>query len=87
MMPGPMARCPACASARIYPSRLRSSIERMRCALTERQPYRCHACEFRGWSEIQVPVETAEAGPDELRTGAAARPITAQELDQLDRMK
>ena len=79
-----MTRCPACSSPRIYPSRLRSSIERVRRALTERQPYRCHACGFRGWSEIRVPLEKTEATPDDLRTGVAAKPITATDLDQLD---
>lgn len=59
-------------------------MERVRRALTERQPYRCHACGYRGWNEIRVPVETAEAGPDDLRTGVAAKPITATDLDQLD---
>jgi hypothetical protein len=82
--PETMTRCPACASARIYPSRLRSPLERVRRALTERQPYRCHACAFRGWSEIHVPVDTADAHPDDLRTGVAAKPITPHDLDGLD---
>lgn len=80
-----MTRCPSCSSTRIYPSRLRSAIERVRRALTDRQPYRCHACGYRGWSEIHVPVETTEAEPDDLRTGVAARPITANDLDLLDK--
>jgi len=79
-----MTRCPSCSSPRIYPSRLRSAMERARRALTERQPYRCHACGYRGWGEITVPVDTAEAGPDDLRTGVAAKPITTRDLDQLD---
>lgn len=79
-----MTRCPACSSVRIYPSRLRSAMERVRRALTDKQPYRCHACGYRGWNEIRVPVETAEAGPDDLRTGVSAKPITATDLDQLD---
>lgn len=79
-----MTRCPACSSIRIYPSRLRSAMERVRRALTDRQPYRCHACGYRGWNEIRVPVDTAEAGPEDLRTGVAAKPITATDLDQLD---
>jgi hypothetical protein len=80
-----MTRCPSCSSPRIYPSRLRSAIERVRRALTERQPYRCHACGYRGWSEIRVPVETTEAGPDDLRTGVPGKPITMTDLDRLDR--
>jgi hypothetical protein len=79
-----MTGCPSCSSPRIYPSRLRSAVERIRRALTDRQPYRCHACGYRGWGEIQVPVDTSEDGPDHLRTGAASKPITARDLDQLD---
>jgi hypothetical protein len=32
-----------------------------------------------------VPVETSEAGPDDLRTGVAAKPISPNDLDRLDR--
>lgn len=60
-------------------------MERIRRALTERQPYRCHACGHRVWNEIHVPLETTVADPDDLRTGVAAKPITPSELDQLDR--
>lgn len=79
-----MTRCPACSSARIYPSRLRSPIERARRALTDRQPYRCHACGLRTWQAIAVPTDHTEASPDDLRTGVAAKPITARDLDRLD---
>jgi hypothetical protein len=80
-----MTNCPACASVRIYPSRLRSAVERLRRALTEHQPYRCHACGFRGWSRIVVPVDQAERDAEELRSGGLAAPIAPGELDQLDR--
>lgn len=79
-----MKRCPSCSSGRIYPSRLRSSFERMRRALTDRQPYRCHACGVRTWSEIDVPGDTTDASPDDLRTGVSAKPITTNDLDLLD---
>jgi len=79
-----MNRCPACTSARIYPSRLRSQMERLRRALTDRQPYRCHACGVRTWSEISVPIDTTDATPDDLRTGVSAKPITTTDLDLLD---
>jgi hypothetical protein len=80
-----MTNCPTCTSPRVYPSRLRSPIERVRRALTERQPYRCHACGFRGWSTILVPVDQAERDAEELRSGGIAAPITPGDLDQLDR--
>ena len=79
-----MTRCPACTSPRVYPSRLRSPVERIRRALTERQPYRCHACGFRGWSEILVPVTDGESTSDALRTGGTAAPVTSRDLDSLD---
>lgn len=81
-----MTRCPSCSSARIYPSRLRSPVERVRRALTDRQPYRCHACGLRRWGTIDVPFDSSEAAPDDLRTGVAGRPITSGDLDQLDRL-
>lgn len=79
-----MKRCPSCTSARIYPSRLRSRIERIRRALTDRQPYRCHACGARTWSVIDVPNDHTDASPDDLRTGVSAKPITTSEIDLLD---
>jgi hypothetical protein len=56
----------------------------MRRALTDRQPYRCHACGVRTWAVISVPIETHEATPDDLRTGVSAKPITTTDLDLLD---
>lgn len=79
-----MNRCPSCTSARIYPSRLRSQFERLRRALTDRQPYRCHACGSRAWSVIDVPNDQTDASPDDLRTGVSAKPITTSDLDLLD---
>jgi hypothetical protein len=79
-----MTRCPTCSSPRIYPSRLRSPLERIRRALTDRQPYRCHACEYRGWGEIHVPIDHTDADPDDLRTGVSAEPIAQSDLDRLD---
>jgi predicted RNA-binding Zn-ribbon protein involved in translation (DUF1610 family) len=83
---GVASGCPACGSSTIHPSRLRSILERIRLACTEKQPYRCHACGFRGWYPIDVPIARGpDAGPEQLRTGATSRPITADDLDRLDR--
>lgn len=79
-----MTNCPTCESARIYPSRLRSGIERVRRALTEHQPYRCHVCGFRGWGQIVVPLSTEDRDAEELRSGGVARPITPRDLERLD---
>ena len=81
-----MRKCPACGSSRIYPSRLKSVVERIRRALSENQPYRCHACNHRGWYQIYLPLtEGPHAAPEDLRTGLSSKPITPDDLDDLDR--
>ena len=81
-----MRKCPNCGSSRIYPSRTRSVIERVRRIFSERQPYRCHACNHRNWYTIYVPLtEGPDAAPEDLRTGLSARPITGDDLDSLDK--
>lgn len=80
-----MQKCLACGSSRVYPSRARSIVERLRRIFSERQPCRCHACNHRTWQEIRLPLtEGPEARPDDLRTGLVSRPITSDELDRLD---
>ena len=79
-------KCPSCGSSRVYPSRARSIVERLRRIFSEKQPYRCHACNHRIWHEISLPMtEGPDAGPEDLRTGLSSKPITAAELDSLDR--
>lgn len=79
-------KCPSCGSSRVYPSRARSLAERLRRIFSEKQPYRCHACNQRMWYEISLPMtEGPDAEPEDLRTGLSSKPITADELDQLDR--
>ena len=70
----------------MYPSRVRSLIERIWRAFTEKQPCRCHACNYRGWYPIDVPiVHGPDAQPENLRTGRRSRPLTADDLDRLDK--
>lgn len=77
--------CPSCGSTRVYPSRLRNVLERVRQAVTDRQPYRCHACGWRDWREMQVhSAEEPEAKPEDLRTGTPPAPVSPAELDRLD---
>lgn len=81
-----MQKCPVCGSSRIYPSRLRSVFERARRTFSEKQPYRCHACNHRGWYQIYLPLtDGPDAAPEDLRTGMSSTPITPDDLDQLDR--
>ena len=58
--------CPRCRSSRVYPSRLRSMLERVRQRFTERQPYRCHACNWRGWHDVEFKTKTPDVTPEVL---------------------
>jgi transposase-like protein len=77
-------KCPACSSARVFPSRLRNGLERLRQMLTEKQPYRCHECGWRRWREMRADAENADVHPEDLRTGRVPKPVSSTELDQLD---
>jgi hypothetical protein len=77
-------KCPRCASVRVYPSRLRNSIERLRQKLTDRQPYRCHECSWRKWREVEFLRANPDVKPDDLRSGQRPDPIPSNDVDQLD---
>ena len=77
-------KCPRCASVRVYPSRLRNSFERLRQKVTDRQPYRCHECEWRKWREVEFMTNNPDVKPDDLRSGHKAKPPTTKEVDTLD---
>jgi hypothetical protein len=76
--------CPACQSTRVFPSRLRSGFERLRQMVTEKQPYRCHECNWRRWRDVQVHPDAADVHPGDLRTGRVTPPVSPHEFDQLD---
>lgn len=77
-------QCPSCGSARVYPSRLRNVVERLRQNLTDKQPFRCHQCGWRRWREVVVREEAAPVAPKDLRTGRVPAPLSSNDLDQLD---
>ena len=77
-------QCPSCGSARVYPSRLRNLVERLRQNLTDKQPIRCHECGWRRWRDVTVQEHRAPVVPDDLRVGRVAPPVSASDLDQLD---
>ena len=77
-------KCEKCGSSRVYPSRLRNTLERARQAVTGHQPYRCHNCDWRVWGEVKVPSSDGETKPDDLRTGRDSAPVNPGDLDQLD---
>jgi len=41
--------CSVCGSPRVYRSRSKGGVERVRKTLTDRRPYRCGDCGWRGW--------------------------------------
>jgi hypothetical protein len=77
-------KCPKCASTRVYPSRLRGGLERLRQKLTDRQPYRCHECHWRRWREVEFLGANPDVGPDDLRTGRGPAPLSTADVDELD---
>ena len=77
-------KCPSCGSERVYPSRLRNVLERLRETLTDTQPVRCHECGWRRWRASVVHEDQAPVVPDDLRTGRPVTPVSPGDLDQLD---
>jgi hypothetical protein len=79
-----ISQCPVCKSSRLYPSRLRSGFERLRRAFTERQPYRCHACNYRGWYPMAVPSLADDHFGKFAEQDLKPTSLTAEDLDRLD---
>lgn len=77
-------KCPTCGSSRVFPSRLRHGIERLRQMMTEKQPYRCHQCGWRKWREVRVHPDSPDVHPEDLRTGRVPQPVSPNDLDELD---
>jgi predicted RNA-binding Zn-ribbon protein involved in translation (DUF1610 family) len=67
-----MDTCPACGSNRVFRSKTRTAFERFRRQFTLKRPYRCHACNWRGWAadgtQAVAPSDVldAEAAPPDL---------------------
>ena len=76
-------QCPACGSPRVYSSRLRGLLERLRQTVTGRQPVRCHDCGWRRWRDV-IDQGGAPIVPDDLRTGRASTRLSSAEIDQID---
>ena len=67
--------CPKCGKS-VHHSRPRSWVERLRRRVTGLVPYRCHACNWRGWRDEFPP---AADGPREVH-----RALTDSELAKLE---
>jgi hypothetical protein len=76
--------CSRCGSLRVFPSRVRGGLERIRSRLTDKQPYRCHTCNWRGWHAIIEPDPLPDVQPDDLRTGRRPSPLVNEDFDPLD---
>lgn len=68
----------------MYQSRPHNILERVRSMVTDKQPFRCHACGWRKWRGVVVHEDTHDVRPDDLRTGRVPKPVTNADLDQLD---
>jgi transposase-like protein len=77
-------QCPGCGSSRVYPSRLRNVVERLRQKMTERQPFRCHQCGWRRWRDVEFPVAQPDVVPADLRMPQPPHPLSQRDVDQLD---
>jgi hypothetical protein len=75
--------CSACGSARVFPSRLRNIVERIRHGLTGREPFRCHQCGLRVWRDGRGHHEH-DTRPEDLRTGRNTAPVKPSDIDELD---
>ena len=77
-------KCPSCGSSRVFPSRLRNGVERLRQLLTGKQPFRCHQCDWRKWRDVSVHPDSPDVHPEDLRTGRVPQPVSSNDLDELD---
>ena len=68
-----MFHCPKCHSENVRRSRTRSRWERWRKEITSKRPYRCRACNWRGWLRAGII-------PDSDRSGRRRTPSEAPNL-------
>jgi hypothetical protein len=82
-----VSQCPKCHSKNLRRSRTRSRWERWRKEITSKRPYRCRACQWRGWLPITLDIEEpminrpSAADPPNLRGTMLARSDDRQKLD------
>jgi hypothetical protein len=76
--------CPSCGSPRVHASRPRSTFEKIRIRLTGKDPYRCHACQWRGWRKRRASPALPDVHPDDLRSGRKNPSVGTSDLDTLD---
>jgi len=92
-----MQKCPKCGSEVVHRSRTRNQWELWRKEITGKRPYRCHACDWRGWDvdrgpqfdqdEIEIATEALAPDPPNLKGTSFARPDPPSvqlDLEKLD---
>jgi NADH:ubiquinone oxidoreductase subunit len=67
--------CPRCGQTKLHHSRARGAFERFRKRFTDRVPFRCHGCGWRGWLHDIV----AEPPPREV-----LQSLTEADYDRID---
>ena len=65
--------CPSCVSTRVYRSRARNLVERVRRNLSAERLFRCDGCGWRGWL---IPLVSIEGEP--------LQPVESPDLQTLD---
>ena len=91
-----MHMCPKCASEDIHRSHTRSTWEAWRKAITGKRPYRCLACDWRGWGpdfgarfgELGEPLVAEPTVPESTHQSEPATrtnpPLSGADLSRLD---
>lgn len=72
-----MTHCPKCKSSSIRKSPTRNRWERWRKEITSKRPYRCKACQWRGWMPIGLGEDIDQAAGQSRSnkpTGTVAAP-------------
>jgi hypothetical protein len=69
-----MNTCPVCGSNRVFRSKTRGLLEKFRRQFTVKRPYRCHACDWRGWAAEGAH---AVSPKDILESGTAPPDLSA----------
>ena len=89
-----MPHCPNCHSTNLRRSATRNRWERWRKEITGKRPYRCRACQWRGWKSSAIDERDSSASdasgapdPPNLKGATLARIDSRTELDlkELDR--
>lgn len=83
-----MSHCPKCNSNDIRRSRTRNRWERLRKSITDKRPFRCRKCQWRGWlpmtlADMEQALGRRHTAPDppNLRGTVLARSNPRHTLD------